>query len=340
MIRRAPAALALCACLLAATLPALAASSSPALRRAPAGSYLLQPAKAGECSGGLVNDDGTFESRPTVPDRPSLDATMAFDLPQSPSTLRKICLCWTSAGGATSVDFDLLVYDADGAAGLPHTVLGGLGGLRAQNVPLFPQVAFYTFDVAALGWTLPNERVYIGPSWDTESQPDIRLCGDDTAPTFQPLLYSTNQGGDWNDLGGFFPDLKAIGVRAEARAGGTPSVCTPDDTTLCLNQGRFQVRLAWRRPNGETGVGHAVPFGSDDSGLLWFFTASNWEMLIKVLNGCGLNQRYWVFFAAVTNVQFTLTITDTDTGVSKTYENPQGMTAQTKTDTGAFATCP
>ena len=38
-----------------------------------------------------------------------------------------------------------------------------------------------------------------------------------------------------------------------------------------------------------------------DSGLFYFFGASNLEMLIKVLNACGLNDRYWVFFAATTN---------------------------------------
>ena len=33
-------------------------------------------------------------------------------------------------------------------------------------------------------------------------------------------------------------------------------------------------------------------------------------MLIKVINGCGLNQRYWVYAAATTDVEYQLTVTD------------------------------
>ena len=73
---------------------------------------------------------------------------------------------------------------------------------------------------------------------------------------------------------------------------------------------------------------------------VWFFAADNWEMLIKVLDGCGLNQNYWVFAAATTNVEYTLTVTDTMTGQEVSYFNPLGQAASAITDTAAFATCP
>jgi len=59
-----------------------------------------------------------------------------------------------------------------------------------------------------------------------------------------------------------------------------------------------------------------------------------------VLNGCGFNNRYWVFSAAVTNVEFTLTVRDTEADVTKTYTNTLGVSAPAITDTDAFATCP
>ncbi|MCP4248999.1 MAG: ricin-type beta-trefoil lectin domain protein, partial [bacterium] len=68
-------------------------------------------------------------------------------------------------------------------------------------------------------------------------------------------------------------------------------VCTRDSLGLCLNQERFRVDLDWVSFDGTTGSGKAVPVGSDDSGLLWFFEADNWEMLIKVLDGCAINDR-------------------------------------------------
>ena len=110
--------------------------------------------------------------------------------------------------------------------------------------------------------------------------------------------------------------------------------------TLCLNQGRFCVEVDWRDFVDDTGAATVVPFGSDDSGLLWFFDPDNWEMLIKILNGCGLNGNYWVFFAATTNVEFTLKVTDTETGQTKQYQNALGAAADAVTDTGALAVCP
>ena len=79
---------------------------------------------------------------------------------------------------------------------------------------------------------------------------------------------------------------------------------------------------------------------TNDSAVLWFFNASNLEMLIKVLNACQVNNRYWVFFAATTNVELHLTVTDTQTGQVRTYFNPLDKAALPVQDTSAFATCP
>jgi hypothetical protein len=117
--------------------------------------------------------------------------------------------------------------------------------------------------------------------------------------------------------------------------------CAADATHACLQGARFRVALTWQDGSGRTGVGSVVPAAvSSDSAVLWFFAPSNWEMLVKVLDGCGLNQRVWVFAAATTNVKYTLTITDTVTGQVQSYQNPGGQTAAVITDTNAFASCP
>ena len=116
-------------------------------------------------------------------------------------------------------------------------------------------------------------------------------------------------------------------------------VCTRDSLGFCLNGSRFRVDVDWRDPAGNVGSGRAVPVGSDDSGLLWFFSQDNWEMLIKVLDGCSLNDRFWVFSAATTDVEYTLRVTDTDAGVIQEYFNPLGTASPAITDTSAFATC-
>jgi hypothetical protein len=114
----------------------------------------------------------------------------------------------------------------------------------------------------------------------------------------------------------------------------------PDSTRVALHQGRFEVEVTWRDFAGRTGEGQVGPPATDGSAIFWFFSADNWELMVKVLDGCGLNGHFWVFHAATTNVEYTLTVTDTATGEVKRYDNPLGRRAPAVTDTEAFATCP
>lgn len=121
---------------------------------------------------------------------------------------------------------------------------------------------------------------------------------------------------------------------------GAAGPCTADDTTLCLDGGRFELEVDWRDFAGNRGDGQVVPFGSENSGLFFFFDANNWEMLVKILDGCGLNDRFWVLAAATTNVEYTLRVRDTSTGDVQEYRNRLGNAAAAIIDVEAFATCP
>ena len=129
-------------------------------------------------------------------------------------------------------------------------------------------------------------------------------------------------------------------VELWGESGSPPSGCTPSSTVACLNNNRFRVTATWRDFVGSTGSAMVAPAGTNDSGILYFFTSNNWEMLIKVLNGCTFNNRYWVFFAATTDVQFTVNVTDTVYNTTRQYTNSLGHPANAVTDTSAFATCP
>ena len=108
---------------------------------------------------------------------------------------------------------------------------------------------------------------------------------------------------------------------------------------LQLHRGRFRVEVEWRDFAGATGAGRVAPASSDDSGLFWFFSPDNWEMLVKVVDGCGVNGHLWVLAAATTNVEYTLRVTDTHDGSSRSYSNPLGNAAATIVDPSAFAAC-
>jgi hypothetical protein len=118
------------------------------------------------------------------------------------------------------------------------------------------------------------------------------------------------------------------------------AVVAKDATIAIPLQGdRFEVSVTWRTGAGDTGVGHLAT-RSEDSAILYFFGPENWEMLVKVLDGCAVNGAYWVFFAATTDVEFSLTVSDLQAQQTKTYTNPLGSLAHTVADTSAFKTCP
>ncbi|MEM6796934.1 MAG: fibronectin type III domain-containing protein, partial [Acidobacteriota bacterium] len=120
---------------------------------------------------------------------------------------------------------------------------------------------------------------------------------------------------------------------------GSPEACVEDATTFCLNEGRFRVQVSWRDFEDRTGPGSRVPIPATDSGVFWFFGADNWEMLVKVLDGCAITNHFWVFAAATTNVEFTLVVTDTVTGATSVHRNELGESAPAIVDTEALPVC-
>ncbi|HEX7184751.1 MAG TPA: hypothetical protein VF756_29655, partial [Thermoanaerobaculia bacterium] len=72
-----------------------------------------------------------------------------------------------------------------------------------------------------------------------------------------------------------------------------------------------------------------------DTGYFWFFDDANVELVTKVLDGRAGNGKYWFFYGALSNVEYTVTVTDTQTGRIKTYTNPRGRFASVG-DTQAF----
>ncbi len=124
---------------------------------------------------------------------------------------------------------------------------------------------------------------------------------------------------------------------------GDNSASAYDGRYAQLLNGRFEVSVTGFNFASTPFVGKSVPLASNDSALFYFFTAANFELLVKVVDGCSLNSRYWVYYAATTNVDFTLKVTDTFLpGPFNyiTYHNPLGSQLATSVaDSDAFATC-
>lgn len=150
------------------------------------------------------------------------------------------------------------------------------------------------------------------------------------------------------------PDTRPGGIQRLSRSGAlsqlVPSsslpvvyslaaACNPDVNQVCLLDGRFRAQVDWQTTSGQIGPGRPIWY-SDDTDEFWFFGPDNLEMLTKMVDGCGLNQRFWLFAGGLTNVAVTLTVTDTHTGGKRVYHNPQGTAFRPVQDTSAFGGCP
>jgi hypothetical protein len=122
-------------------------------------------------------------------------------------------------------------------------------------------------------------------------------------------------------------------VRLVSESASGVVTCSIDATHLCLLSGRFQVSVAWRSGK-QRGPGGAIPISADAGGF-WFFTPANLELTVKIVDGRKLNGWYWFFYAGLTDVGYTITVTDTQTGAVRSYTNPAGTHASVA-DSHAF----
>ena len=148
----------------------------------------------------------------------------------------------------------------------------------------------------------------------------------------------------WSSPGFYEVTLTVSGANHEStasrvflvEAADPAGACEPDGETICLRDSRYQVRATWRSAEGEVQPARVAHAGTNDSGLLWFHDAENWEVLVKVLDGCSINGADWVFAASATDLGFDLEITDTVTGEVRRYAMSAGSPAPALTDADAF----
>lgn len=224
---------------------------------------------------------------------------------------------------------------------------------RLIQVPIPGTTRFFTVEVRTLSgydsW-LPRSGVIIHevdaaraePAWLVErsSPPADQGCSD---------------GAVW-DTGDEFRHPSGVVLRIGAQVGNGYRIeigaatthagpCSDNESTLCIDRqagdGRYQVRATFStsQAGGKSGEAQAVSLsstGMDRGGLFAFFAADNPELFIKVLDGCKVNGKTWVFLSAGTNVGFTVTVKDTVTGAVRQYSNPDLKAAAPVQDTEAF----
>jgi hypothetical protein len=75
---------------------------------------------------------------------------------------------------------------------------------------------------------------------------------------------------------------------------------------------------------------------TSDSGYFYFFDRDNVELVVKVLDGCALNQHYWVFAGGLTDVGVDLKVIDAVGNLERAYANVLGEAFAPIRDSLAF----
>jgi hypothetical protein len=136
-------------------------------------------------------------------------------------------------------------------------------------------------------------------------------------------------------LGQFNGTLKGAVTISTPR---TNLLCVPSSSGLCLLD-HFAISTLFRQ--GAVGTAEAtaqtVNFTTAASGLFWFFSDDNWEVTVKMVDGCGTNQENWTFITSDTSLFFRTTVTDMTTGAQKIYFNYPSLTPFSILDTSSMA---
>ncbi len=141
-------------------------------------------------------------------------------------------------------------------------------------------------------------------------------------------------GGDGQTAPSAENPLATLGPSPVSLVSGARTDCEPAGPALTL-RGGYKVSMCYETDKGEIGNARDWGLDSTQSGLLYFFERNNVEVLIKVLDGCGVNGQRWVFVAPVTTLAFNLHVESPD-GQRWTHTNRLGQTADTMADTSAF----
>ena len=104
-----------------------------------------------------------------------------------------------------------------------------------------------------------------------------------------------------------------------------PSTCTPNATTLCLNNNRFAISVKATDPNDHVVFDANTRPKNSLFGFFYFPKTggpTNLEVFSKVVGPLG--NVYLIFYGGLTNLEYRITFTDTVTGKSQTYLKPAG----------------
>jgi Fibronectin type III domain/Bacterial pre-peptidase C-terminal domain len=142
----------------------------------------------------------------------------------------------------------------------------------------------------------------------------------DSPYTFRVL--ARNEGGE-----------SAYTAEASAKTLVAPGACVSSDTTVCLANDRFRVTVDYLNQfanppqPGKLRTAKLLPGAQNpDTATFGFGSAQNIEVVVRIQDTrpFGLN-RFDVYYGGMTDVEYTVTVQDMQTGATRLYRNLPGM---------------
>jgi len=190
----------------------------------------------------------------------------------------------------------------------------GLAGSDRSGTFWFFRPSNVELIVKVLDGTPVNRRYWVFAGGLTDVEYWLHVT--DTADGSQQVYHHAS-----GDLCGL-ADTTAFSSSAPSSASASHAGEASGGDELGLVGDRFRIEVEWKdQRSGDSGVGRAVP-GSDNTGYFWFFNAANVELVVKVLDGRPVNGHWWVFHGGLTDVEYTLRVTDTVDDEVRTYHRP------------------
>lgn len=171
----------------------------------------------------VVHDDGTVENGysggPNVVDQ--VIFADRFTPSAYPASFPAVCIAFVT-GGPTSLDYEIVVFDDDGADGGPGTELGSLA-VTAEGLPEDAgEPVWFSYDLSALDLTIESGSVYIGARW-APANPNVFLASDESEgnpPGFAGGYWWNDADDVWAPIESAFSNYRSLFIRAVENPGG------------------------------------------------------------------------------------------------------------------------
>ena len=112
---------------------------------------------------------------------------------------------------------------------------------------------------------------------------------------------------------------------------GLATACTPSATEACLLDGRFKVAVAFVNqfatppvPGNFAGAKLLPGNQNPDVATFGLSSAQAIEVVVRVQDARPFAPRFDIYYGGLTDLEYTVRVTDTKSGVTKTYRNPPG----------------